>query len=85
MNAGQYELRLAKDERALGTVTYGTVENDHGTTPAPRVLSADLPSSPASAAQLANATLDAGGTGKYARDHWNDYPRSPTRCGRRRR
>ncbi|MER8012438.1 DNRLRE domain-containing protein [Streptomyces sp. NPDC094149] len=81
MDAGQYEQQLAKDERALGTVTYGTVDNaDSGATSVPRGVTVDAPASLASAAQIANATLNASGTAKWARDHWKDHPQYGEDC-----
>ncbi|MFF9126731.1 hypothetical protein ACF09J_26195 [Streptomyces sp. NPDC014889] len=44
MNAGQYEQQLLKDDRALGDVTYGTVDNDSGTAQPLRGVSVDRPS-----------------------------------------
>ncbi|MFK0025387.1 DNRLRE domain-containing protein [Streptomyces sp. NPDC090798] len=80
MNAGQYEQHLAKDERALGAVTYGTVESDDGTTTATRGVGVDPPASLASAAQIANATLNGSGTARWAKANYNAYPEYGEDC-----
>ncbi|MFJ6633539.1 amidase domain-containing protein [Streptomyces sp. NPDC091376] len=72
MNAGQYEQHLAKDDDALGSVTYGTVEDDSAATVARRTvtLEAGMPS-PYAGQFTPYANINASGTAKWARDHWN--------------
>ncbi|MGW1067145.1 DNRLRE domain-containing protein [Streptomyces aureus] len=80
-NAGQYEQQLAKDDRALGAVTYGTVDNDSGTTAGTRTSVADPSPYAGYAAQITPyATINASGTAKWARDHWNDRPQYSQDC-----
>ncbi|MET9453118.1 DNRLRE domain-containing protein [Streptomyces cinerochromogenes] len=81
MNAEQYEQQLAKDDRALGAVTYGTVENDSGTTQATRTAGAAPSAYSSYAAQITPyATINASGTAKWARDHWNDRAQYSQDC-----
>ncbi|MEW2131462.1 DNRLRE domain-containing protein [Streptomyces sp. NPDC005435] len=79
-SAVQSEQQLAKDERALGAVTYGTVANDDGTATATHPAGFVASTASASAAQLASATINANGTAKYARDHWDDVPQYGEDC-----
>ncbi|MFF3454539.1 DNRLRE domain-containing protein [Streptomyces sp. NPDC002730] len=72
MNAGQYEQELAKGEDALGSVTYGTVENDSSAAVAPRTVTVSASSPSPYAGQFTPyANINASGTAKWARDHWN--------------
>ncbi|MER6473079.1 DNRLRE domain-containing protein [Streptomyces collinus] len=73
INAEMYEERLAKDERALAAVTYGTVETDNGTTAATRAIGTEPAMSSFSAAQISNATIKASGTAKWARDNYKTH------------
>ncbi|MDN3293386.1 amidase domain-containing protein [Streptomyces ficellus] len=81
MNAGQYEQRLAKDDSAFGSVTHGTVEKDGSATAATRSLTLPANTSTAYAAQYTPyAAINASGTAKWARDHWNDRPEYSQDC-----
>lgn len=73
MNAEMYEERLAKDERALGAVTHGTVETDNGTTAATRAVGTEPAMSSFSAAQITYATIKASGTARWAKENAHSH------------